>query len=57
MKQRKNNYIVIAYVDNEFVTSHHERKELAEAQLMQYAYYSEYDAILLDEYMNVIKEA
>lgn len=49
-------YILIAYVDGEFVTHHHDNKNLAEGHFYEYCYYSEYDAALLDEYMNVIAQ-
>lgn len=54
---RDNQYIVIAYEDNEFVTSYFESKQLAEAHFHNYAHYTECDAIMLDQYMNVILQA
>lgn len=54
---RDKHYIVIAYEDNEFITSHFESKQLAEGHFHNYAHYTEWDAIMLDQYMNVILEA
>lgn len=49
-------YVVIAYEEDDFTMHRFDNRDLAKAHLHMYAHYTEHEAILLDQYMNVIAQ-